>query len=329
LSLFDAWLFVDWSASSRPKTGADSIWAVDGWSAGGRPLNLVSANLPTRCEAGRWLMERIRSHLEAGRRVLAGFDFPLAYPQGSLQRLFPSEDASWRTLWRHLAAAVKDGESNDNNRFELAGALNQALGERWYWGCPPKAASGDLACNRLGRRGAPEYRLVERKLLAEGRRPFSVWQLLGSGSVGSQTLLGLPLCERLRAQLGSVAVWPFETGLRAPARGGGPSVVLCEIWPGVIDVARAKGEVRDQAQVLSYLRAAASRDAAGTLGEWFEVRGLAAAERALIESEGWILGFIPSPGARAQRRSRSPRTARTSGAASAARRPRPSAATAR
>jgi len=44
---------------------------------------------------------------------------------------------------------------------------------------------------------------VERKLLASGRRPFSVWQLLGCGAAGSQTLLGLPVCERLRAGLDS------------------------------------------------------------------------------------------------------------------------------
>ena len=327
MRLFDGYLFVDFSASSRPRTGADSIWIADGWFAGGRLLEVVRANPPTRREAEGWLRERLAFHRRAGRRALAGFDFPLGYPDGSLDRLFARSGADWRTLWRRLAEEVTDGERNENNRFELARRLNEAAGERWYWGCPRSCASDRLAPTKLGRGLAPEYRLVERHLLAAGRRPFSVWQLLGSGSVGSQALLGLPICERLRADLGSVAVWPFETGLRCPARAAGAAVVLCEIWPSLLEV---PGDgIRDEEQVLAYVRAAASRDAAGTLREWFEVPGLAAEGRALAASEGWVLGFNPRPAAPAGTRFRSPRTAPTSAAASAVRRSRPCAAAGR
>jgi hypothetical protein len=319
LRLFDAYLFVDFSASSRPKTGAHSIWIADGWFSGGRLREVVRANPATRREGERWLRERIGLHQGKGRRALVGFDFPLGYPDGS-------PGASWRTLWRHLAAEVQDDERNRNNRFDLARRMNEAAGERWYWGCPKACASDQLAPTKIGRGSAPEYRLVERKLLAAGRRPFSVCQLLGSGSVGSQALLGLPICERLRADLGSVAVWPFETGLRSPERDGA-AVVLCEIWPSLLEIPREG--VRDEEQVLAYVRAAASRDAAGTLREWFEVSGLAGKDRALAASEGWVLGFNPPPTAPAGRRFRSPRTAPTSAAASAGRRSRPSAAAAR
>ena len=293
-TLFDAYLFLDWSANSRPKSGKDSIWAADGWFAGDSLGDVVLHNPKTRLEAERWLHRRLELHRDAGRRALVGVDFPLGYPAGTLGRLFPAHGDSWRALWQHLASAIRDGDRNENNRFEVARALNQAAGELWYWGCPRKATADGVASTKAGRGAPPEYRLVEQKLRAAGRRPFSVWQLLGSGAVGSQTLLGLPLCERLRARVDSVAVWPFETGLRCPARSGGAAVVICEIWPGVIDVSRDEHAVRDAAQMLSYVRAAASRDASGTLAQWFDPPGLDANERELAEAEGWILGFVPT-----------------------------------
>jgi precorrin-8X/cobalt-precorrin-8 methylmutase len=318
-TLFDAYIFVDWSASSRPKRGRDSIWAADGWFMRSRMESgdVVLANLHTRCEAERWLVRRIRLHREAGRRVLVGFDFPFGYPEGSLRRLFPGNGYSWRTLWQHLEQAVRDGERNENNRFEVAKAINRLVGERWYWGCPQKSSHDCLAPTKQGRGLAPEYRLVEMMLRATGRQPFSVWQLLGAGAVGSQALVGLPVCERLVASVESLAVWPFQTGLRCPARGDGAGVVLCEIWPGVLEVAGGEHPVRDAAQVLSYVRAAAARDARGELSEWFEVPALPASDRGMVESEGWILAFVPSFSqvqamhSRAARPCRNPRTART------------------
>jgi len=107
--LFDAYIFVDFSASSRPRTGAHSIWIADGWFSGGRLRKVVRVNPPTRREAERWLRDRIASHRSKGRRTLVGFDFPLGYPDG-----FPG--ASWRTLWRHLAAEVQDDEHNQIGR---------------------------------------------------------------------------------------------------------------------------------------------------------------------------------------------------------------------
>ena len=86
-----------------------------------------------------------------------------------------------------------------------------------------------------------------------------VWKLLGSGSVGGQTLLGIPALCRLRADPALAAVsrvWPFETGFTTtPAPPDGPCIVHAEIWPGLgpdpLDPALT---IRDQAQVRAVVR---------------------------------------------------------------------------
>lgn len=287
--MIDAVLMVDWSAAARPTTGADSVW----WAfarVGASGLERLE-NPATRRGAMAEIESLLATEAEAGRRVLAGFDFPFGYPEGAAAAL--AGEADWRALWRLLETRVEDGPENANNRFALAHALNREAydGEGPFWGRPhnAKAAMDGPPLRKpagYGGRYPAERRRVERRV----RSAHPVWKLFTTGSVGGQTLLGIAALARLRRALGSrTAIWPFETGLAAP-RLDAP-VVVAEIYPSLLpphagEAVKDAGQVRAMAERLAALAAQdaltpllCAPDDAGA-GE------IAAAER----EEAWILG---------------------------------------
>ena len=311
--LFDSYLIVDWSARSRPgpaRPERDSIWwtlvrrGEDGLAA--EP----SAYARTRAEAVERIAHLLDAERRAGRRVLAGFDFPFGYPAGVAERLAGRPDAL--ALWRWLADAIEDDAGNRNNRYAVAERINRAWdGVGPMWGRPASWDHPGLPATARERRGTghpPERRLADTR--AKGAK--TVWQLAYAGSVGSQVLLGLPALERLRADprlAGHVAVWPFETGLAAPSA----PVVLAEVYPSLIRKAvaegRRKGEVLDAAQTRINACAFAGLDSAGGLAPLFAgPPDVAPEDRRRIETEeAWILGLEAADRLAAAARETSPR----------------------
>lgn len=292
--LFDRYVVVDWSASSRPTTGKDSIWFAALDDAAAEP---VLSNPATRCDAEALL----RSMVDApASRTFVAIDAPLGYPAGSFEAM---DDGSWRAVWRSVADLSVDDETNANNRFEVAAALNRrcADSDGPFWGRPAARDLSDLAPTkpRPFTPGIAEFRHCERWLMESGLRPASCWQLMGVGSVGSQTLTLLPIVERLLADLGPsrVAVWPFTSGWRAPSLPG-PGVVIAETWPTAFDVAYPIDRIRDAAQVHDVVLALRAADEAGTLTEWFAppvaLADNAEVVGAVVGHEGWAV--VPTRG---------------------------------
>lgn len=260
--LFHAYLAVDWSASSVPKTGKDSVWLC----LHGSPPE----NHPTREAA----TERVRALLREDRRILVGFDFPYGYPAGFGDVVAPGTGPAWRRVWNLLAALIEDDGLNRNNRFAVAAALNRGSGP--FWGCPAAAQCPTLTQRRTI--GFPYLGLAEYRATERGPRVQSAWKLGGVGSVGSQALLGIPRLASLRddPELASAsAVWPFESV-------DGARVVHAEIWPGLVPPEPGHA-VRDAAQVAAVVRRWAELDRAGRLGTLFRAAPVA-------REEGWILG---------------------------------------
>lgn len=202
-------LVVDWSANSRPKKGADSIWISDafGWSA----------NPSTRAEAMQLIQERTRQG-----HWLVAFDFPMGIPFGVC------DFQDWRALWHTVSAGLEDEHNNQNNRWELAAFLNQQHQAR-FWGVPQ--ARPHLSSKRGHEAGDWEWRA------GDPRGAQSAWKLLGVGSVGSQMLTGIAHLERWRQQdPDSFSVWPFES---PEAR-----IVVSETWPSHPVFASAQQSVR-------------------------------------------------------------------------------------
>lgn len=282
---FDRVIVVDWSAASRPVTGADSIWI-----AHAQPSRTIQVeNLATRAAA----VERWTTLCQSG-RVLLGVDASLGAPHGLAAALAESGDGrpGWEIVWDVVTAEVHDSSDNSNDRFEAAARLNARVGapEGPFWGLPRGRLVDHVRPTRppmpvtVDGTKLAEYRVVEQQLRADGRRPQSTWKLAYQASVGGQFLTALGRIRELAAHLpGQVAVWPFED--QRDAR-----VVVAEVWPGMFDWTSGQGP-RDRDQVVGVLH---------ELLEWHRSGRLAAAlgvreqlPEVARREEGWVLGVAP------------------------------------
>ncbi|GAB1361454.1 hypothetical protein MASR1M32_06900 [Rhodobacter sp.] len=276
---FDRVIVADWSAANLPTSAvnrANAVWLGCHDAEGG-----AEWHHRTRATAEAQLNALIDG--AEGQRLLIGFDFAMAYPAGLAARLTGTTDP--RALWRWLAARVEDAADNRNNRFAVAQAVNEVFAEGpgpfWshptdqHWpGIPPLCRGIDYAAL-----GLAEHRIAE--VITPGAK--SPWMLFNPGSVGSQTLLGLPMIHRLSLRAG-VAVWPFDPPDLLETAG----VVLTEVYPSLLAgpvaiEANRHGLPRDQAQVRLLSRA---------LWRLSQTNALAALLEAPAEAaeQGWILG---------------------------------------
>ncbi len=295
MPLFDSYLVVDWSASSVPKLGRDSIWSAR--LARGSELELV--NHRTRREFETWL----RTVVAGSGRLLAGFDFSFGYPAGFAARIDVEGDdgvAPWEAVWTVLTELIDDRPDNVNNRFEVAARMNGRCGSGPgpFWGCPPRRVTPELSNRKVAEfpsDGIAEFRMVERLALATGRWISSPWQLLGAGSVGSQSLVGVPVLHRLRRdppESVPIDIWPFTTGLAAPQLDvGSTHVVLAEVWPSMVRLDPERHLVRDAQQVIALVEHLAVVDAADGLVARFEPAVPIDPIVSIVAEEGWILGI--------------------------------------
>jgi hypothetical protein len=274
---FDTIVMVDWSGGNDtgPRPRKDAIWAAvarDGAPEGGEVY------LRNRTVAVAWLGDLLAAELRAGRRVLAGFDFPFGYPAGFAARLTGRADPL--AVWGWMADHLEDAPEK-NNRFALAGRINAmfpGLGPFWF-----NAGARDVAHLPRKGRGRDGHGMAERRAVEmRAKGSFTCWQMGGAGAVGSQVMTGMAALERLRRAFpGEVAVWPFES-LDRP-------VAFVEVWPsllaGAVKAATREGDIKDAVQVRVLARAIAEAAADGRLA-----RMLDAVPEAARAEEGWILG---------------------------------------
>ncbi|MEP1538633.1 MAG: gephyrin-like molybdotransferase Glp [Paracoccaceae bacterium] len=259
---------VDWSGGND--TGArackDAIWVAEARRGQvEKPVYLRNRKL-----AEAWLQEAITASLSAGERLLLGFDFPFGYPKGFGTAVTGSDDPF--AIWDWLSDRIEDTPEN-NNRFDVAAELNRLFpGVGPFWGNGLKRDIPDLP--RKGKagdgHGLPENRIAE----THAKGAFTLWQLSGAGAVGSQTLMGLPVLNRLRGLFpGDISVWPFE-----PLD---TSIGIVEIWPSLTVGTAPEGWIKDAWQVHEVARIVSSM-AGPTLAKMLDVDA---------PEEGWILGL--------------------------------------
>jgi hypothetical protein len=309
MPLFDAYIFIDWSASNRlgrPTPAPDNVW--------------IGAHIPHQdysheeyCRSRSYCIEYVvhflRNEISKKHRVLIGFDFPYGYPKGLSNALGYDNDLQlWSTIWKELYDNIKDTNENISNRFEVANDLNfkvsaPSLGP--FWGHPVGQIWPNLRPNSPGFpfHSANEL-LLKRLRLVESRIGGlqETWKLFGAGSVGSQALVGIPKLHYLRhhIEFGQYSkVWPFETHFTpTPTPEKGPFILHSEIWPGIVSfdteyiLSEGKTLIKDQLQVRAMCHWASRLDEKGELGEYFSTpRGLTDGQiQDCVEHEGWILG---------------------------------------
>jgi hypothetical protein len=294
--LFNAYVMVDWSAASKPTTGADSVW-IGVLKRDVRFRMAFEAHNPaTRAEAEKLLLGILQDRAKRSERTLLGFDFPLGFPRGFATAMNLPGEEPWLAVWNQLDRMVRDRPGNINNRFGVGSEINRRLtgGPFPFWGCPPRDALTTLQPKRGREHGPgdlPEFRHID--LAAKGAS--AIWKLYYQGSVGGQAILGIPVARRLKLALGGkLAVWPFETRWRALGEAdlAGVDVVLAEIYPSILKPAPVAGEIRDLTQVRALAEHFARLDEAGRLGEVFAPAKGTAVD-VIVDAqheEGWILG---------------------------------------
>jgi precorrin-8X/cobalt-precorrin-8 methylmutase len=279
VTLFDRYIAVDWSAANERRAGKDSIWIAERGPEGCRS----SLNPPTRAEATALLIERIGVARAAGERVMVGFDFVFGYPRGAARAI--AGKPGWRAMWDAIVAEIVDDAENHSNRFEVAARFNRVLELEHFWGHPPHHRYADLQPTRP----LHDYLHIAEHRLAEAyaRRPQPVWKLSGAGSVGSQSLVGIPRLRQLQSEFPEAKIWPFETAFESDL---GP-LALVEIYPSMFPLS-GKLEPKDREQVEVSVTRFAGLDAAGLLAEFLSAPGtlLDNQKRDVLEEEGWIAG---------------------------------------
>lgn len=292
LHRFDHVLAVDWSAANRPTTGKDSCW-LGLATRNGKGATVTVSNPPTRRQAVLEVRRCIEEALASRKRILVGFDASLGYPLGTLELLGVGGPHGWWELWDLIADLSSDSPLNENNRFEVAEALNRRAGEKLFWAKPNRNHYRGVPFNLEERgavKGVGELRTCEEVDGATGMQ--SGWKLNGAGSVGGQALTLIPYLRDLCNDYhGEISVWPFE-GWGDP----GSPVVLAEMWfshrghAASLDALVASGMVRDEAQV----RLAGTRLVGSTPAQWArlfaEPSALARSTASRVgHEEGWTL----------------------------------------
>jgi hypothetical protein len=298
--LFDSYVMVDWSAASKPATGADSIWIGAMTPDSRLKLAFKASNPPTRAKALEELTDLLGRCLKRGDRVLMGVDFPMGFPAGAAEAL-KLKGEPWRAIRDFLLKEMKDKPDNSNNRFALAARMNRLMsgGPFPFWGCSKKDELTTLSVKKSREHGSgdiAEYRIVEKTALAAKKgRPQPVWKIAYAGAVGGQTLTGIPAIERLREKFPALKIWPFEIPLAKLEADtlDDVRIVVAEVLPSLNSSRPEATEIRDEAQVRTLCEALAERDASGKLAALFaSEQKLSDSQKAKIAGEeGWILGI--------------------------------------
>jgi hypothetical protein len=186
---------IDWSGRVDAAGQRRHIWAGI-WTAG-KNVRLEAGR--TRAEIAEWLIEMAKETP----RMVVGFDFCFGFP-------------AWFVQGEH-------GAQSGVEFWELVAREEHA--ERWlatgyedtrFWGKPrkrPAEFSGEHL-HRMLRATDIDCKLVafipeeERRERVKGITPKSVFQIGGAGSVGTASLRGFAVLQRLREA--GFRVWPFE-----------------------------------------------------------------------------------------------------------------------
>ncbi len=315
-TLFDTYIMVDWSAKDEPgpqnrkdgKLKKDNIWIGEAKRLG-EELSFSQTYCRTRARAYQHLEATLKDLLKEGKRVLVGFDFAFGYPAGFAEVL--TGKAEWKGVWEYLSEHLEDDELNENNRFELADKINAKFKEGGpFWGVAKGvelehigAKSPWKGVDELNIHGKTIQRLRHTDRATGGTQ--EVWKLYGAGSVGSQSLTGIPVVWNLRCHKAlekDSYIWPFETMmLEKEVLEKKAKVVFAEIFPSQADERvkelgrdrEANGDKpKDQLQVWAMTEALGQADQSGDLMNWFVE---AAALPKVIRSEEAAILQAPAP----------------------------------
>jgi hypothetical protein len=305
--LFDVYFALDFSARSKPtrrKESPDALWLAElVVEAEGAALVTSEKYCRTRYEVYAHLLSRLLYHLDHHHRIFLGVDFALGYPQGFARALGLDDTIpAWKATWELLTALIQEYPNNRNNRFAVASALNARINAPTpgpFWGCPPSQQSPYLLPTSALYPFRVSQTLTLERLRHTERATTAAqptWKLNGNGSVGGQTLLGIPFLQRLITELAKVThtdIFPFTWHFRPQVPSAPAQLLVAEIYPSIIRLPLDPILIKDQSQVRNTVLHFATLDREGTLAPSFAPPATLPSEASqqCINEEGWIVGL--------------------------------------
>lgn len=190
--MFDTYIGIDWSGAQGEFHRGIQVAVA---KAGSGKVELSEPPGQDK----RWSREAVMEHLleHAGReRVLAGIDFAFAHPYPYYPEAAGSP-ADAASLWQCL----DDANSGQDHLYGGGVWAHRIYGE--YYNRPGTRGG-------KGRRFESSRRRTE-KAAAEIRHPSPTFNCVGPASVGTGSLAGMRLLNRLNGDRGAgVAIWPFH-----------------------------------------------------------------------------------------------------------------------
>jgi precorrin-8X/cobalt-precorrin-8 methylmutase len=319
MPLFDLYIMVDWSGGSQRRgMRADAIWIAFGGIVDKSPKTISPFS---RTEATQFVHGLLEEQVSDGHRTLLCFDFAYAFPRdfsAALQAATGGLDdiPPWLSIWQYLHDQIRDDDdsssvrkpSNRSNRFEVANKINSLLSLSSdsagpFWCAPSEGRYQYLTQSQPPQpfQSAQGFAILARRFTDMRAQSGSPFRLFGHGSVGSQTLTGIPRLHDLRFAphfSKRSLVWPFETGWAAKAAWLSPEtrIVHAEIYPSV--TTPLDDPIKDRGQVRAIWEWARNLDRQDLL--WLEfARPLdidpgSPEDIAIQLTEGWILGCSPT-----------------------------------
>lgn len=284
--IFDVFIGIDFSGSQYPHQQKKHIVFAE--LEHGTSIAQMRRGL-TRSAVVSYLIDRLRHHDSLGRRVLCGFDYQYSFPRGFWHTLMGLQE-SWMDMTRVMSEGssilppiVEEPKSNARLWAQLvnekiANQLGIPIGP--FWG-PNFSQSKDPQFFRFQARPFEEYRLVEKHL--HGCK--SVFKIGGQGSVGLQSLCGIPCLFRLSSACSEYKIplhfWPFD------GWDCGDNHVVVEWYPAIYN----KGSKSDENDARACIEWAKSKDEKGDLSRYF-TPSLSITEKVYASFEGWVLGVL-------------------------------------
>lgn len=295
--LFTAYLVVSWSAASRPGRGKNTVWwcAVERGNTGTITHRLE--NPSTRVKALEQIGDLFSDWIARGVSGVAAFDFSFGFPRGFGQAT-GVRVPRWRGTWELISGRIRDEQIGRkwNNRFEVADSLNKLVdGDGPFWSHPPNQEFSALVKTAPQNPGVPASRHCD-DLIEPSR---SVWKMMYGGSIGGETLLGIPYVQHLSTAIeleDAVTVWPFDRESTKPIVSLQPRIVLAETTLAGVE-APADGEVPPSAAAARGLAEQFERlDRHGALASFLAAPDQLPDEirKEVVTEEGWVLG-LPAP----------------------------------
>ncbi len=208
---FDLFVGVDWSGAKGPRVPGLQVALADPDGRAPQLLPNPAGGHWRRSDFETWLSETIQSST----RILVGFDFAPAYASADEGAYFPDvpdAPADAKALW----SLVDRLASDDPELYGMRIAHT-----------PPFSAHY-LTPKGRGSRYRYRQRLTE-TVCAAITTPHPVLKCIGAANVGTGSLAGMRLFNRLAARFGSkIAFWPFDDVDQS-----GASAVLVESFPRV------------------------------------------------------------------------------------------------